>query len=97
MVWSTRKTATTRYAKIGDATGGELFCEGGTMPMRVIVRSLADVSKRLWHRQATNQSLFMPEHMLITHSMFISLPPEHVAEGSDALQSRQFTVEVPET
>ncbi len=39
----------------------------------------------------------MPEHMFITHIMFIALPPGHVADGSDALQLRHYTVEVPET
>ncbi len=67
------------------------------MPVRVVFRSLADAHKRVWHRRDKTQSLFMPEHMHITHIMLIARPLEHVAVGCDSVHTHEFQIESLDT
>ena len=47
-------------------SGGTRVAVDGSPPMRAVVRCIADTSRTLWHR-GSNQSLFKPEDLFITH------------------------------
>ena len=51
-----------------------MLSRDGTLPFRILVRSIADVRERFWHRN-TNQSLFNPQSMHITDIVFVAMPP----------------------
>ena len=55
--------------------GGTLIALDGTPPLRVTVRCLADTSRQLWHR-GSNQSLYMPSDLHITHISFYAVHPK---------------------
>ena len=57
--------------------GGALIALDGTPPMRVTIRCLADTTRQLWHR-GSNQSLYMPSDLHITHISFYAVHPKLV-------------------
>ena len=54
--------------------GGALVAADGTYPLRVVIRCLADTTKTLWHR-GSNQSLFRPEDLYISHVCIYAVDP----------------------
>eukprot|EP00974_Lingulodinium_polyedra_P074112 7181390-Lingulodinium_polyedra.AAC.1 len=61
--------------------GGTLVANDGTPPLRVVLRLLADPEDKLWKRtKQTEQSLFQPEHLYISHVFIYAVKPEYVHE-----------------
>ena len=54
--------------------GGTAPTERGTFPMRVVFRILADPHLQLWHKKS-NQALFTPSCLHITHMIIYALHP----------------------
>ena len=57
-------------------SGGTVIAHDGTYPMRCVLRCLALPTNQLWHSTRTRQSLFMPQHLYITHIIFHAVHPE---------------------
>ena len=57
--------------------GSELITEDGTIPLKVVVRCLADTTGLLWRREERNVRLFcfMPDALFITHIYFVGQHP----------------------
>ena len=68
---------TTEQVTLGDSTfksvpGGTLLALDGTPPVRAVLRMVADPYKRLWHR-GSNQVLYKPEDLFITHVLIYAV------------------------
>ena len=54
--------------------GGSYVALDGTLPLRAVVRVLADTSQQLWHR-STNQASYRPSDLHITQACFYAVHP----------------------
>ena len=64
--------------------GSELISEDGTIPLKVVIRYLADTTGLLWRREERNSRLFcfMPDALLITHIYCVGQHPHTVWHGT---------------
>ncbi|MFM7989074.1 MAG: hypothetical protein ACKPKO_58150, partial [Candidatus Fonsibacter sp.] len=61
-------------------SGSELITEDGTIPLKVVIRCLADSTGLLWRREEQERRLFcyMPDALFITHIYFVGQHPHTV-------------------
>ncbi len=57
--------------------GGSIIACDGTFPMRMVIRCLAKTTDQLWHK-GSNQSLFRPQDLHITHFCIYAVGPQFV-------------------
>ena len=60
----------------------------GTPPLRAVLRCVTDGARRLWHRRS-EQSLYRPKDLHITHACIYAVDPEFVHLSQ--LQRSAFT------
>ena len=67
-----------------DYVGSELISEDGTIPLKVVIRCLADTTGLLWKREQRFSRLycFMPDALFITHVYFVGQHPHTVWHGT---------------
>ncbi len=57
--------------------GGSIIAWDGSFPMRMVIRCLAKTTDQLWHK-GSNQSLYRPKDLHITHFCIYAVGPQFV-------------------
>ncbi|MFM7983524.1 MAG: hypothetical protein ACKPKO_29780, partial [Candidatus Fonsibacter sp.] len=72
--------------------GSELISEDGTIPLKVVIRCLADSTGLLWRREEKERRLFcyMPDALFITHIYVVGQHPHTVWFGTTQVTA-EFT------
>ena len=78
--------------------GSELIAEDGTIPLKIVIRCLADTTGLLWKREERHSRLycFMPDALFITHVYFVGPHPHTVWHGTTQVTAKHTHLETLE-
>ena len=73
-------------------SGGSYIALDGTKPLRAIIRVLGDSSQQLWSK-GSNQSLYKPSDLQITHVCFYAVHPKLVHTAHLGLELHSYSLD----